>query len=140
MKLEVYDRYYNVMYFTCDIRSASYPYKLAAPSPPSILENPENSIIASVGQTVTFTCSATGEPSPTISWTFNNVTLPPVMFETNDGVSVLTITDIQTTDIGIYRCTASNSQGSATSGSASLQLACKYCVRGFLSVGNVTIA
>ena len=63
------------------------------------------------GGNVTFQCNATGNPSPTLSWTkngnaiinqsFNNIVL------TEDS-QTLTINNAQRNDAGIYICDATN--------------------------------
>lgn len=47
---------------------------LAPPSLPSIVEQPDDVIVVP-GQSASFSCSADGEPPPTITWSLNNVTL-----------------------------------------------------------------
>lgn len=44
---------------------------------------------------------------------------------TADGNSTLSIDNIQLGDVGDYHCTASNTQGTANSNTASLNVACK---------------
>ena len=45
---------------------------------------------------------------------------------TNDGNSTLSIVNVQSSDVGVYYCTATNTQGSVDSETASLKIACKY--------------
>ena len=78
------------------------------------------------GDTASFTCQATGEPVPTISWYFNITTL------SNDSVvnkyeilvreintttisSTLTIMNVQSSDVGTYTCNATNVVSTDTS-------------------------
>ena len=81
-----------------------------------LLENESNPI--------TFTCRATGEPLPTISWYFNSVLLNAsnatdynVSSLMNGTVveSLFTILDAQSSDVGTYTCHAENTFGSDTS-------------------------
>lgn len=44
---------------------------LPSPVPPQVVTPPQQSIQASRGQTVTFTCIATGVPTPIINWRLN---------------------------------------------------------------------
>ena len=79
-----------------------------------LLENETNPI--------TFTCQATGEPLPTISWYFNGVMINALntsnynISNTVSGVvvveSLLTIFNTQSSDVGTYTCHAENVIGS----------------------------
>ena len=66
---------------------------------------------------VTFTCKATGEPVPTISWYFNddpinvsNTSDYNISSIVNETVveSLLTVFDTQSADVGRYTCLAEN--------------------------------
>ena len=81
-----------------------------------LLENETNPI--------TFTCQATGEPLPTISWYFNGVMINALntsdynISNTVSGVvveSLLTIFNAQSSDVGTYTCHAENVIGSDSS-------------------------
>ena len=70
---------------------------------------------------VKFTCRATGEPVPSISWYFNNAVINLsdtskyyVSNSSNQSVftSSLTILNVQSSDAGTYSCRASNIIGS----------------------------
>ena len=74
-----------------------------------LLENENN--------TVTFSCQATGQPVPTISWYFNDVMVNVsdtskynISSSVNETVvkSFLTITNAQSSDVGTYTCHAEN--------------------------------
>ena len=68
------------------------------------------------GDTASFTCQATGEPVPTISWYFNGALLADGVTHTISERSVntttinstLTIMSVQTSDVGTYTCNATN--------------------------------
>ena len=78
------------------------------------------------GTTASFTCEATGEPVPTISWYFNGA---PVNNDTNVDKydisetsvntttinSTLTIMSVESSDVGTYTCNATNVVSSDTS-------------------------
>ncbi|XP_016896973.1 neural cell adhesion molecule 1a [Cynoglossus semilaevis] len=68
---------------------------------------------------VTLTCEATGDPTPTISWSFENKVFTEgqqsldrnIVVRSHARVSSLTLKDIQFTYAGQYLCTASNAIG-----------------------------
>ena len=75
------------------------------------------------GTTATFTCQATGEPVPTISWYFNNIvlangakhTISMMSVNTTTINSTLTIMSVESSDVGTYTCNATNVVSSDTS-------------------------
>lgn len=67
-----------------------------------------------VGSAVSFTVTVTANPSPTYQWSKNG---SPIAGATGASYS---LTSAQTGDAGSYTCTATNSQGSTTSNSATL--------------------
>ena len=87
---------------------------------PEVLDQAQNQ-----GTTATFTCQATGEPVPTISWYFNgdpvNVTntIKYTVSETSVNTttinSTLTIMSVESSDVGTYTCNATNVVSSDTS-------------------------
>ena len=74
---------------------------------------------AFLGSNVTFNCSATGYPKPTITWEKVNDSgsfqlNPTAEILTSDGNSIfsqLGITEVKSKDYGIYHCVAKNSVG-----------------------------
>ena len=72
-----------------------------------------------------FTCQATGEPIPTISWYFNGAavneantmkyTISMMSLNTTTINNALTITNVQSSDVGTYTCNATNVVSSDTS-------------------------
>ena len=82
----------------------------------------------SEGSNVTFSCVASGVPEPSLSWTINgtaiNVTANPRINLTADGQQ-LTVTNVNRTDSGEFRCVASNKVGNVTSMAAKLTVQCK---------------
>ena len=81
---------------------------------------------ATDGENVTLSCNATGNPSPSISWTKagSAVNSPRVSFSSD--YKQLTITNVNRSDSGDYRCVANNSIGDAvTSNGAILDVQCK---------------
>ena len=75
--------------------------------------------------TASFTCQATGEPVPTISWYFNgtpvnegntmNYTITMMSLNITTNSSTLTILSVQSSDVGTYTCNATNVVSSDTS-------------------------
>ena len=92
--------------------------------PPEITLHPQNETITE-GNSVTFSCEAIGNPSPSISWTKKGSPLSnigdPRITELNGK---LTITNVNRTDGGEYRCVACNILGQATSNPATLNVQC----------------
>ena len=79
--------------------------------------------IQNESDTASFTCQATGEPVPTISWYFNGVLLVNGMEHMISMISLnittnsntLTIMNVQSSDVGTYTCNATNVLSSNTS-------------------------
>ena len=76
------------------------------------------------GTTASFTCQATGEPVPTISWYFNGAalladgatyTISETSVNTTTINSTLVIMSVQSSDVGTYTCNATNVVSSDTS-------------------------
>ena len=78
------------------------------------------------GSSVTFSSNANGVPIPTFSWTKDGSAVTA-----NDRISLsaenkhLTITNVNGTDSGEYRCVAANSVGTVNSNAATLTVTCK---------------
>uniref|UniRef100_A0A8I6ASH2 Basement membrane-specific heparan sulfate proteoglycan core protein n=1 Tax=Rattus norvegicus TaxID=10116 RepID=A0A8I6ASH2_RAT len=82
--------------------------------PPQVVTPPQQSIQASRGQTVTFTCVATGVPTPIINWRLNwgHIPVNPRVTMTSEGGrGTLIIRDVKEADQGAYTCEAMNSRG-----------------------------
>ncbi|XP_023385164.1 basement membrane-specific heparan sulfate proteoglycan core protein [Pteropus vampyrus] len=82
--------------------------------PPQVVTPPQESIQASRGQTVTFTCVAIGVPTPIINWRLNWGHIPShprVTMTSKGGRGTLTIRDVKEADQGAYTCEAMNSRG-----------------------------
>ena len=86
-------------------------YILVAPTiSPEVLDQTQNE-----GDTASYTCQATGQPVPTISWYFNGTLLVngmehmiSVSSNTTTNSSTLTIMNVQSSDVGTYTCNATN--------------------------------
>ena len=81
--------------------------------------------IQNEGAPAFFSCQATGEPVPTISWYFNgtpvdesntmNYTISMMSLNTTTINSTLTIMNVQSSDVGTYTCNATNVVSTDTS-------------------------
>ena len=75
------------------------------------------------GVSASFTCQATGGPTPTISWYFNNTlltdevkyTISETSVNTTTISSTLTIMSVESSDVGTYTCNATNVVSNDTS-------------------------
>ncbi|PNJ27285.1 HSPG2 isoform 4 [Pongo abelii] len=82
--------------------------------PPQVVTPPQESIQASRGQTVTFTCVAIGVPTPIINWRLNWGHIPShprVTVTSEGGRGTLIIRDVKESDQGAYSCEAMNARG-----------------------------
>ena len=76
------------------------------------------------GDTASFTCQATGELVPTISWYFNGTllangathTISETSVNTTTINSTLTIMSVQSSDVGTYTCSANVVSSDTSSG------------------------
>ena len=80
--------------------------QLVVVSLPVFTVKPPGKMFAVTGDTVTFNCSATGDPQPVISWKRQGAALPVGRsHRTNDA---LIIRDFRARDAGIYICVATS--------------------------------
>ncbi len=102
----------------------------AAPSEPEPTGTPPEFIITvktcqvKEGETAEFTCQVTGEPTPDLTWYYNNQELEGTGRYTmvqRDQLQVLEVYDVVPVDGGEYQVTAKNPFGQATCG-ASLEV------------------
>ncbi|MCX6923551.1 MAG: immunoglobulin domain-containing protein, partial [Verrucomicrobia bacterium] len=89
--------------------------------PPIILTQPQ-SCTNLIGGTVTFTAAASGVAPVGYQWHFNGANLSDDSRLTGSHFNNLTITDVQTADVGNYRLIATNAFGGVASSAASLTL------------------
>lgn len=78
--------------------------------PPLISDNSSRGVIVAVGDTFTLTCTATGVPTPKMSWRRENNGLLPTGGVVSKGNSI-TIFNATKDDRGIYYCIADNNVG-----------------------------
>ena len=89
---------------------------------PRIIEPPINQSVTE-GNSVNFSCRASGVPTPTLVWVFNDAKLP---FGINrDGVSFLEFLSVTKGMEGSYKCIAENT-ANTTSSSATLRVYGKF--------------
>ena len=96
---------------------------------PEIVENPKDATLVE-GKDVVFSCMIDGNPSPRVTWTKNeeklNTTVNPRLTASSlNNKRSLTITDVQRSDSGQYRCVIINSVGNITSSPGDLNVQCK---------------
>ena len=94
---------------------------------PEFSEHPQNRTVLE-GLNVAFSCNASGNPTPNLSWTKNG---SPINTTANASISLsagnkqLNITNVNRVDSGEYRCVADNSVGAVNSSAAFLTVQCK---------------
>ena len=92
------------------------------------------------GSSVTFSSDANGVPEPTFSWTKDGSAVTA-----NDRISLsaenkhLTITNVNRTENGEYRCVATNSVGTVNSKAATLTVHGKKTFTHFLLTSNYCV-
>ena len=87
--------------------------------PPNITLNPLSKADIEVGQNLTLTCNASGDPLPNITWTKAGQSQFSV-----SGYD-LSFADVQSKDVGSYRCRAYNGYGEDASTVGIVGLNCK---------------
>ena len=88
---------------------------------PQIIEPPKNKFLTE-GYSVNLGCVASGIPTPTFVWTFNNGDLPSGINQTDyEGESFLVSPRVTKGMNGTYKCTAKN-KANTTSSSATLRV------------------
>ena len=92
---------------------------------PQIIEPPKSQSVTE-GYPVNFSCVASGIPTPTFVWTFNNGDLPSGINQTDhEGESFLVSPSVTKGMNGTYKCTAKN-KANTTSSSATLRVYGKF--------------
>ena len=92
-----------------------------------IVYHPQTNVIKEEGSNLTLFCNATGNPIPIILWTKDG---SPINNNSRIRFSIhnklLTISNVNRTDSGRYRCVANNSLGNDTSNVATVDIQCKF--------------
>ena len=92
---------------------------------PQITEPPISQSVTE-GYPVNLSCVASGVPTPTLVWTFNNGDLPSGINQTGyEGGSILVSPSVTKEMYGTYKCTAEN-KANKTSSSATLRVYGKF--------------
>ena len=101
---------------------------------PEFTEHPQSQTLVE-GSSVTFSSDANGVPEPTYSWTKDGSAVTA-----NDRISLsaghkeLSITNVNRTDSGEYRCMATNRVETVHSNAATLTVHCKKTFTRFLLI------
>ncbi|KAM6110387.1 LOW QUALITY PROTEIN: hemicentin-2 [Pterocles gutturalis] len=107
--------------YTCEAANAAGQDRLhyelevlAAPAIHGDTEDLDEEVTATVNDTVSFKCEATGHPVPVVSWFWNDVpvALSPRHQLLEDG-TILQVAAVEAGDTGSYTCVAENMAGSA---------------------------
>lgn len=89
--------------------------------PPKINVAPPRKSIVNAGENLTLTCKADGDPQPTITWTRDGVS--ENQFRKTENV--LQLSNVQTKDVGSYRCSVANGYGTDLTRISLVGLSCK---------------
>ncbi|VDO31478.1 unnamed protein product [Haemonchus placei] len=100
-------------YFLLSLSISSHPFLLHCAEVPTILTGGAQTVVE--GKLASIECAAEGHPPPVISWLRNGIRVESgiqgVRYDTED--KMLIITDVQSSDSGIYVCEATNEAGIA---------------------------
>ena len=91
------------------------------------------------GSSVTLSSNANGVPIPTFSWTKDGsaVTANNIRISLSADDKQLSLTNVNRTDSGEYRCVAANSVGTVNSNAATLTVTCKKTFTHFLLINSI---
>ena len=81
---------------------------------PEVTISPDSKQDVEYRETATFNCTASGNPSPTITWRFANKTLTfskKYGINTTESSSILVVKNLSRNDNGSYECRANNTVG-----------------------------
>ena len=98
-----------------------------------IVSHPQANVTKEEGSNLTLFCNATGNPTPIILWTKDG---SPINNNSRIRFSIhnrlLTVSNVNRTDSGHYRCVANNSLGNDISNVSTVDIQCKfsyhYCI------------
>jgi hypothetical protein len=127
--LQVRDiRYTDQGDYTCQIGDGSHGdliHTVEILMPPSIQIYPNSGDVLTTrkGAPVSFECRANGNPSPIVQWSKKEGLLPSGL-QVQTGY-LLSLSNVQRQDAGVYQCTASNGIGQPVTGEVQLHVLCK---------------
>nr|XP_058962211.1 vascular endothelial growth factor receptor 3-like isoform X2 [Pocillopora verrucosa] len=112
-------------YYECtaenDYGKANSSFWIDVTVSPQIIEPPINQSVTE-GNSVNFSCRASGVPTPTLAWVFNNADLPSGINQYSyEGESFLKLLSVKKGMEGTYKCEAKN-KANTTSSSATLRV------------------
>ncbi len=87
------------------------------------IERGPNDLTVVVGSTVSLECVARGQPRPVVTWKKNDLPLPSNSRYSTPSNHQLIITNAHYDDRGLFRCVASNQEGT-TSAFARVEVLC----------------
>uniref|UniRef100_A0AAR2M2N8 Heparan sulfate proteoglycan 2 n=1 Tax=Pygocentrus nattereri TaxID=42514 RepID=A0AAR2M2N8_PYGNA len=108
-------------------------------APPTVTSPPEESVSAVRGQTVTFSCTAVGVPTPIITWRLNWGHIPVssrISMTSENGQGTLTIRDVKEGDQGAYTCEAINAKGLVFAIPDGVLTLSRNCPEGHFNIGG----
>uniref|UniRef100_A0AAR2JID5 Heparan sulfate proteoglycan 2 n=1 Tax=Pygocentrus nattereri TaxID=42514 RepID=A0AAR2JID5_PYGNA len=111
-------------------------------APPTVTSPPEESVSAVRGQTVTFSCTAVGVPTPIITWRLNwgHIPVMPlscrISMTSENGQGTLTIRDVKEGDQGAYTCEAINAKGLVFAIPDGVLTLSRNCPEGHFNIGG----
>ena len=104
---------------------------------PAFTTHPKNPEIFREGGSITFSSDANGIPEPTFSWTKDGSAVTAdnrISFSADN--KQLSLTNVNKTDSGEYRCVAVSNVGTVKSNAATLTVPCKKTFTQFLLKPN----
>ena len=94
-----------------------------------IVVGPRNADVP-IGQSATFSCNISAEPTPTVTWEFNGTEIVDgskynIMITSDVTATTLTVSNLMVNDTGTYACHVENVHGNENS-SADLTVQSKF--------------
>ena len=95
--------------------SSSISFTLKVHIPPAFTHEPSLTYPIRDGDQLRLSCSASGNPRPSITWSFDGSAEITPFIRTTPGLSTLSIPNVRAGHGGLYTCTATNTVGSEAS-------------------------
>ena len=93
--------------------------------PPRITVLPARQSRITLGTNFTLTCNASGDPTPSITWTKEGLTAA----QFNVSGHKLSLVNVKREDVGSYKCTADNGYGTPATSLAVVDVKCEYGIK-----------